>query len=163
MMERIEHILSNANEEEVEVLELVVDAIEQYKSDSKHTLLANTLKMKPTMKEDGTCHCTIPITKLVKNFINTVHGGITATLVDTTMGRLVVNGLLPNESTVTTELKFNYLRPGVGKFLTCVASTIHRGKRLHICEGKVYNDKDELILHATGSFFILKNKTKGGE
>jgi uncharacterized protein (TIGR00369 family) len=160
---RLENLLNAANEEELEVLETIIEAMEKYNVDKSKTLLANTLKMKPKMQDNGSCHCTIPITRLVKNFINTVHGGITATLVDTTMGSLVINNLDQHEGTVTSELKLNYLRPGVGNSLTCVASTIHKGRKIHVCEARVFNDKDELILHATGSFFIINKKKIGGE
>ncbi|OZM58476.1 hypothetical protein CIB95_02600 [Lottiidibacillus patelloidae] len=163
MVTRFENLLYSVSEEELEVMETMLDALEKYNVDKSKTLLANTLKMKPEMQDDGSCHCTIPITRLVKNFINTVHGGITATLVDTTMGSLVINNLDPTKGTVTAELKLNYLKPGLGKSLTCVASSIHKGKKIHVCEARVFNDKDELILHATGSFFIIDKKKLGGE
>jgi uncharacterized protein (TIGR00369 family) len=164
IVERVEHLLATAEAEELDVFETVLTAFENYNEDKSKTLLANTLKMKPQMQGDGTCHCTIPINRLVKNFINTVHGGITATLVDTTMGSLVINHLAPEEGTVTAELKLNYLKPGVGEAITCVASTIHKGRKIHVCEAKVFSDNDELILHATGSFFIIKKRTNhGGE
>jgi uncharacterized protein (TIGR00369 family) len=164
IVKRVGDLLVSANEEELEVFNTVLSALEEYQNDKSKTLLANTLQMKPQMQDDGTCHCTIPINRLVKNFINTVHGGITATVVDTTMGSLVINNLAPNEGTVTAELKLNYLKPGLGKSLTCIASTIHKGRKIHVCEAKVFSDNDELILHATGSFFIVKKRPlTGGE
>ena len=98
---------------------------------------------------------TIPNTPIIQNALNIVHGGITATLLDSAMGGLVHHILPPDKAAVTTEIKINYVAPGVGKELSCVAGMIHKGNKTVVTEGKVFRDDGTLIAHSTASFFII--------
>jgi uncharacterized protein (TIGR00369 family) len=158
LVNRVQSLINTSSEENLEVLETVISALEKKINGSSTTVLANTLQFKSKMRDDGTYEMVMPINRLTKNYINTVHGGITATLIDTAMGTLVNETIAIDEGAVTAELKINYLKPGIGTSLTCIASPIHQGKKIHVCEAKVLGDNDQLIAHATGSFFIYKKE-----
>jgi uncharacterized protein (TIGR00369 family) len=157
LVDRFNHVISKAQDEEVDVLHSFLDALEK-KRENNGTFLANALHIETTYLDEEKYECQIPIQPLINNVINTVHGGITATLIDTAMGTLISHNIEDNIAPVTTELKINYLKPGIGETLTCVATYLHKGKKLRVCEAKVYNDDQNLVAHSTGSFYMSKQK-----
>lgn len=92
------------------------------------------------------------------NPLGTVHGGITATLLDSAMG-CAVQSLLPAETGYTTlEIKVNYLRPLVsatGK-VTCEGKVLHRGGRVAAAEARVTDTTGKLYAHATSTCLLLR-------
>ncbi|HYJ92388.1 MAG TPA: PaaI family thioesterase [Pyrinomonadaceae bacterium] len=77
-----------------------------------------------------------------------LHGGVTATLIDTAMAFAVRTRLTPDAFTATIDLTVHYLRPLVSGKATCAARTVRAGKRIFTVEADVYNDEGKLI--ATG-------------
>jgi uncharacterized protein (TIGR00369 family) len=71
------------------------------------------------------------------------------------MGGLVHHILPPDKTVVTSEMKINYVAPGVGKELVCTTDIIHKGNKTVVTEGRVYRDDGTLIAHSTASFFII--------
>jgi uncharacterized protein (TIGR00369 family) len=77
-----------------------------------------------------------------------LHGGVTATLIDTAMA-FAVRTRLPFESaTATIDLTVHYLRPHTAGVATCVARTVRAGKRIFTVSADVFNEEGKLI--ATG-------------
>ncbi len=156
MLEEIKEIWEKGTEEEREVLALAVQAIRR-KRERNSAYLSGFLGLAGEYldEEKRSYQFIVPITSFMNNSLGVVHGGITATLMDSTMGSLVNRSLPKGRYAVTTELKINYLRPGTGRHLRSVATILHRGKHLVVCEGSVYDDAERLVAHATGSFMLL--------
>jgi uncharacterized protein (TIGR00369 family) len=77
-----------------------------------------------------------------------LHGGVTATLIDTAMA-FAVRTRLPFESaTATIDLTVHYLRPHTAGVMTCVAKNVRAGKRIFTVSADVFNEEGKLI--ATG-------------
>lgn len=77
-----------------------------------------------------------------------LHGGVTATLIDTAMAFAVRTRLAINEATATIDLTIHYVRPHLdGKFI-CTARVVRAGKRIFTVSADVHNDEGKLI--ATG-------------
>ncbi|MFD2212984.1 PaaI family thioesterase [Metabacillus endolithicus] len=150
-------VLQNANEEDQYVLELLLNGLKKKQFHEKGSYIGALLHAEGEYKENE-FKMTIPNTPIIQNALNIVHGGITATLLDSAMGGLVHHILPPDKAAVTTEIKINYVAPGVGKELTCVAGMIHKGNKTVVTEGKVFRDDGTLIAHSTASFFII-NRT----
>src|SRR5260370_4698280 len=92
------------------------------------------------------------------NPLGTVHGGITATLLDSAMG-CAVQSVLPAGTTYTTlELKVNYLRPITSKTDVVYAEgkIIHVGGRVATAEGRVTDASGKLYAHGTTTCIILR-------
>ena len=107
-------------------------------------------------KEKKTCEITVPLNPVWNNSLDIVHGGVTATLLDTTMGT-VVNAILPEGYVaVTNQLNIHYIAPGIGDTLHCKAEIIHHGSKTMIIEGETYRSDGKKIAHATGTFFIIQ-------
>lgn len=77
-----------------------------------------------------------------------MHGGATATLIDTAMAFAVRTRLEKAEATATIDLTIHYLRPHVSGTATCTAKTVRAGKRIFTVSAEVHNEEGRLI--ATG-------------
>jgi uncharacterized protein (TIGR00369 family) len=85
----------------------------------------------------------------------TVHGGVTFSLVDTSMGMALFAMLDENQMCVTAEIKIHYLAPIADGTITARSRVIKKGKRLGIIETNVSNEDDELVAKALGTYTIL--------
>lgn len=158
LIEEVEEYLTEANEEEIEQFRLLIESMKEKQSGKYHSYLAALTKLSSHKRENEEFELKIPIQPLIKNSLNIVHGGITATLIDTAMGSFVNQSLPKHLAAVTSDLSIKYIKPGVGKELRCRATIIHKGSSLYICEAKVFNDQGSLIATGTGSFFIIKRR-----
>ncbi|MEP7077038.1 MAG: PaaI family thioesterase [Acidobacteriota bacterium] len=77
-----------------------------------------------------------------------LHGGVTATLIDTAMAFAVRTRLPKEEATATIDLTVHYLRPHVEGVVTCTARVVRAGKRIFTVSADVVNDQGKLV--ATG-------------
>jgi uncharacterized protein (TIGR00369 family) len=85
-----------------------------------------------------------------------VHGGVLFTLLDTALGRAVLEALPEGRGCATVEIKINYFRP------------VHRGRirargrlreltrSLGYSEGEVLNADGKVLARASGTFFITE-------
>lgn len=77
-----------------------------------------------------------------------LHGGVTATLIDTAMAFAVRTRIGLTEATATIDLTVHYLRPHMtGKFV-CTAKVVRAGKRIFTVSADVHGAEGKLI--ATG-------------
>lgn len=92
------------------------------------------------------------------NPLGTTHGGICATLLDSVMGCAVHTTLDAGVGYTTLELKVNYIRsaPTDGRRLTATGTTIHVGRTTATAEGRVVDEHDRLIAHATTTCVIFR-------
>lgn len=77
-----------------------------------------------------------------------LHGGVTATLIDTAMAFAVRTRLSVDESTATIDLTIHYLRPHLTGTFTCTAKVVRAGKRIFTVSADVVNEHGKHI--ATG-------------
>jgi acyl-CoA thioesterase len=77
-----------------------------------------------------------------------LHGGVTATLIDTTMAFAVRTRLELHEATATIDLTIHYLRPHTEGTIECTAKVVRAGKRIFTVSADVENGEGKLI--ATG-------------
>lgn len=69
-----------------------------------------------------------------------VHGGVTFSLLDSTMGAAVHAHLGADESAATIECKINYTLGITGGVLECRARVAHAGTRTMVVEGEVWQN-----------------------
>lgn len=77
-----------------------------------------------------------------------LHGGVTATLIDTAMAFAVRTRLEKEAKTATIDLTVHYLRPHWSGMATCTARVLRAGNRIFAVTADVTNEEGELI--ATG-------------
>jgi uncharacterized protein (TIGR00369 family) len=84
----------------------------------------------------------------------TAHGGLIAGYMDGIMGVSALTMSAKNLCLVSTvEFKINYIKPAFkGDILTGKGSIISAGKRIIIAQGEIFNQNNELVAIATGTF-----------
>ena len=102
---------------------------------------------------DGRATLTVDLDDRHLNAAGTVHGGMLATLVDTTMGA-AIRSTVDDETPATSQLSLTYLHPGKPGRLKVTATVSKRGERLTICEADVEQDGKSLV-HALATFALV--------
>jgi uncharacterized protein (TIGR00369 family) len=156
ILQQVEEILHTASAEDKQILSIAIESIKKKKESPYSTYLAGFLSHTGTFIDQETYQISLPITPFVMNPLQMVHGGITATLADSTMGSLVNKRLPDDKHCVTSEMKVNYISPGLGEELICQAKVVHMGKQLCVAECRVTTEKGRLVAIATGTFYVIK-------
>lgn len=152
--QELKEILEQGSDEEKEILRLTAQAI-QRKRERGSAYPSGFLGLSGEFTEEGTYRFRIPITPYMMNRGGIVHGGITATLADSTMGSLINKSLPEGKVAVTVEMKVNYLEAGCGQELISEARLIRLGQTLAFADCKVENEQGKRVVHATGTFAII--------
>ena len=120
---------------------------------------AKTLGYDVAEAESGRVAITLDPTGAHLNPWGTVHGGLTATLLDSCMGLAIQSMLEKGTGSTTLEFKISLVRAvtlqtgrirAEGKVLNC-------GRRVGTAEGRVTDAKDRLLAHATTTCLIFPN------
>jgi uncharacterized protein (TIGR00369 family) len=91
------------------------------------------------------------------NPIGTVHGGFTATLLDSALACAIFSTLVKGDIWTTLELKLNYVRPltkDTGP-VRAEGRVLHRGRSVATSEGDLKDRAGKLYAHATTTCMIL--------
>ncbi|WP_127088898.1 PaaI family thioesterase [Aquabacter cavernae] len=119
--------------------------------------IAQTLGYDVAEAETGRVLITLTPTGAHLNPAGTVHGGLTATLLDSCMGLAVQSTLDKGVSQTTLEFKISLVRPitpetgeirAEGKVLNC-------GRRIGTAEGRVVDSRGRLLAHGTTTCLIF--------
>ncbi len=81
-----------------------------------------------------------------------LHGGVTATLIDTAMAFAVRTRLGIDEATATIDLTVHYLRPHLSGTFTCTAKVVRAGKRIFTVSADVVGEAGKLIATAISTY-----------
>lgn len=98
--------------------------------------------------------------KVDERFLNPagiVQGGFLAAMLDSAMGASAVTGAGVGRrvSVANTEMKVSFLRAArAGDHLTCTARVLKAGSVISFLEGRIVNDRDELVATASSSYLI---------
>lgn len=121
--------------------------------------IAQTLGYDVVEAESGRVVITLMPTGAHLNPAGTVHGGLTATLLDSCMGLAIQSTLERGVSQTTLEFKISLVRPitsetgevrAEGKVLSC-------GRRVGTAEGRVVDGKGRLLAHGTTTCLIFSS------
>jgi uncharacterized protein (TIGR00369 family) len=116
---------------------------------------AETIGITALTAEDGEARAEVDAAEQHLNPAGTVHGGVLATLVDTTMGAAVRSTTGEQDVPATSQLTIAYLRPGSEGRLTATAHVGKQGEHLLICQAQVEQDGRTLV-EALATFAIAK-------
>jgi acyl-CoA thioesterase len=81
-----------------------------------------------------------------------LHGGATASVIDTAMAFAVITVLGKDEKASTVDLTVHYLRPVIDETITCTARVVKAGRRLLTISADVFNDKEKLIATSLSTY-----------
>ena len=107
--------------------------------------------------EPGRVRFTLRTQPAFSNPRGTLHGGITATLLDSAMGCAVLSTLPPGVGYTTVDLSVTILRGASldGARLTAEGEVVHVGRRIATAHGRVHDDADRLVATATTTCQVL--------
>jgi uncharacterized protein (TIGR00369 family) len=105
--------------------------------------------------DDGTARLVVEVDDRHLNPAGAVHGGMLATLVDTTMGA-AVRSAVDEAAAATSQLTVTYLRPGSTGQLQVTARVSKQGDNLVMCEAEVEQDGETLV-HALATFALVES------
>src|SRR5437763_16973397 len=74
-----------------------------------------------------------------------LHGGVTATLIDTAMAFAVRTRLERTAATATIDLTVHYVRPHLEGVVTCTAKLVRAGKRIFTVSAEAHNEEGKLV------------------
>lgn len=84
------------------------------------------------------------------------HGGVLFSLLDTALGRAVIEELPEGRGCATVELKINYFRPVQDGTVRCFGRCVQKTKSLAYAEGEVVNADGKMLARATATFFLTE-------
>ncbi len=155
LRQQLDACIENGSEEDLQALNFLLDGINRKISRKNRTFLSGILHMEKKIDKDS-CEITIPLNPVLNNNLNILHGGITATVLDTVMGYLA-NYLLPEGyGAVTNQLNLHYIAPGTGDYIRCRSEIVHRGTKTFVISGEAFRSDGKKIAYATGTFFIIE-------
>lgn len=157
--ELLEECISLSDEQELEILKNILTGAKNKLTGKNNTYIDGLMHVQKTISSN-TCEIEIPISKMLDNTLGIVHGGFTATMLDTAMGTLA-NRLLPDGyAAVTSQINIHYLAPGMGDRLHCKATLVHKGKSMLVLEADAFRSDGKKIAHSSGSFFVVEKQKK---
>lgn len=110
------------------------------------------LKVTRLYKDGLAMECEIEPHK--QNMLGTLHGGVTATLIDAAIGVAVIGGMGGRPAT-TVELKVNYLRPATQGKVHARARLVKIGKTLVFGTAEVRDGHGHLVAAGSATYMLL--------
>lgn len=110
-----------------------------------------------TRVEAGEVESTLPPNTDLNNMGGTLHGGVLATLLDSTMGAAAHTVQAPGVGVATVSLTITYLRPlrEADMPASTVGKVVNQTRNLTYASGEVRDRKGRLVAHAVGTFAAL--------
>ncbi|MBR0873946.1 PaaI family thioesterase [Bradyrhizobium tropiciagri] len=119
--------------------------------------IARTLGYDVVEAERGRVVVTLMPTDAHLNPAGTVHGGLTATLLDSCMGLAVQSTLDAGTSQTTLEFKISLVRPITPETgpIRAEGTMLNCGRRVGTAEGRVTDQQGRLLAHGTTTCLIF--------
>src|SRR6267142_5222557 len=91
------------------------------------------------------------------NPAGTVHGGFSATLLDSCMGLAILSTLEKGVGQTTLEFKISLVRPITAEtgVIKAEGTVLSRGRRVGTAEGRITDDKGRLLAHGTTTCLVF--------
>jgi uncharacterized protein (TIGR00369 family) len=120
-------------------------------------MIAQTLGYDVTEAEHGRVVVTAVPTAALLNPAGTVHGGFTATLLDSCMGLAIQSTLEKGFGSTTLEFKISLVRPITPEtgLIRAEGKVLNSGRRIGTAEGRVTDDKGRLLAHGTTTCLVF--------
>jgi uncharacterized protein (TIGR00369 family) len=108
---------------------------------------------------DGTAELRVDLDDAHLNSWKVAHGGVLMTLLDVAMAQAARTQHRDGErfgpSAATIEMKTTFVRPAEGP-LVARGKLLHRTPTMAFCEGSVFDDRQRLCAHGTGTFKYIR-------
>lgn len=123
--------------------------------------LAKILGMQITRFEDGNCTVELTVGAQHLNMAGVAHGGVHATLLDTSMGGTLVSIIEEEEWCATAQLDISYLNAvKEGASLIATSKVVRRGRHIAHVEGMLDTADGTRVASAKGTWAIWEKRPK---
>ncbi len=123
-----------------------------------HPPMAGTIPMKIVKVEEGSIHFEVKADKNHMNTMGGIHGGFSATVMDTITGCAVHTTLGKGVTYGTIDLNVKMTRPiPIDTVLYAEGHVINKSRRLAISQGTIKDEKGKIYAHGSASCMILDN------
>lgn len=121
-------------------------------------MLARTLAYDVTEAENGRVVVTAKPDSIHLNPAGTVHGGFSATLLDSCMGLAIQSTLDKGIGQTTLEFKISLVRPITPEtgLIKAEGVVLNRGRRVGTAEGRITDATGRLLVHGTTTCLIFE-------
>lgn len=111
------------------------------------------LGIEPVECLPGSARMKVTVAEKHSRYLGILHGGVTCTMLDTTLGAAAATLLKPNQTLVTVQLNVNFIRPGwPNEVLLSEARVLHQGRKTLVVQGQIATQDGELVASASGTF-----------
>lgn len=108
--------------------------------------------MRLTAFESAMAEITIDMRDELRQPHGLLHGGVTATLIDTAMAFAVITVIDRSEKASTVDLNVHYLRPHKDGRIVCRAEIVKAGRRLLTVSADVFDEAGKKIATAIATY-----------
>ncbi|MFM9905718.1 MAG: PaaI family thioesterase [Pyrinomonadaceae bacterium] len=131
----------------------ITDKHREYAADALHSLpFAKLIGMELVDMQLDMAKIKIEMRDDLRQPSGVLHGGVTATLIDTAMAFAVRTRLPIDEATATIDLTVHYLRPHITGIFICTAKVVRAGKRIFTVSADVHGENGKLIATAISTY-----------
>lgn len=115
------------------------------------------LNMKIEEVQENYARLSIEIAEKHIQFLETVHGGVIASLADSAAAWAIYGSSNLKGIPVTVEMKINFLKPIKSGKLIAEARNIHKGSKIFVGDVEVKNGKDILVAKSLVTYYLVKD------
>ncbi|MBL1220553.1 PaaI family thioesterase [Chryseobacterium sp. L7] len=108
--------------------------------------LMKTLNAQLAAVEKGQVTITCEFSEALTQQHGFFHAGVATSIVDSACGYAALTMLPENTEVLTVEFKVNFMKPAKTDKLICIGKVLQSGKTLTVCEGYVYDSKEEKLI-----------------
>jgi uncharacterized protein (TIGR00369 family) len=92
-----------------------------------------------------------------------MHGGMTATLLDSVMGMSAAGVAPPGHDVVTIQLNMNFIRPAwEGEHLVATGEVTHSGRQTAVARAEIRTSQGILVSSGSATFFAVPHRLPSG-
>lgn len=126
-------------------------ALKSYEQAFGRFFLARFFELKISYTED-TCRVEMPVSDYKLNPQGTLHGGVTAFMMDISMGHLLNQHVGPG---ATLDMNIQYLKAARTGKVVAVGSFIRKGRQICFLRSELTHEDGSLIASATSTWKVL--------
>jgi uncharacterized protein (TIGR00369 family) len=111
--------------------------------------------------EEGSVAFSMHAEEWMCNPAGVIHGGMTATLLDTVLTLAIMTKIPAGSSAQTIDMNVHYVRPilPTGEKIVAEGKAVHVGSTIGTAEARVHNAAGKLVAHGTATLAIIDNAT----
>lgn len=128
----------------------------------RHVPLLELLEIRPVASSEGSATFEMVVDDRHLRTLGLLHGGVTATLLDTAMGFAAVTMAPEAHHVVTIQLNVNYIRPAwKSEKLVAHGELRHSGRQTAVAHGEVKTAEGTLVAAGSATFMYVPKPEAG--